>query len=122
MTEPADQSAQRRRRRTRVARGNSAASTRGQAGGAEPPPVAAPVADAHRPTRAARPARAPRPPRAEREPDSSRGLKDLIGGGPSQVDVSRAMRARDVNRPTPRDLADAERDVDVVRRHWRPKG
>jgi hypothetical protein len=31
------------------------------------------------------------------------------------------MRARDVNRPTAQDLADAERDVDVVRRHWRPK-
>jgi hypothetical protein len=32
------------------------------------------------------------------------------------------MRARDVNRPTEDDLAEAEQDLVIVRRHWRPKG
>jgi hypothetical protein len=31
------------------------------------------------------------------------------------------MRARDVNRPDAADLAEAERDLVVVRRNWRPK-
>ena len=30
------------------------------------------------------------------------------------------MRARDVNRPSEDDLAEARRKVDVVRRNWRP--
>jgi hypothetical protein len=49
-------------------------------------------------------------------------LRDLVGGAPSQVGVDGALRARDVNRPTADDLAEAERDVVVVRRHWRPDG
>jgi hypothetical protein len=34
--------------------------------------------------------------------------------------VSGALRGRDVNRPTDEDLAEAERDVAVVRRNWTP--
>jgi hypothetical protein len=49
-----------------------------------------------------------------------RGLRDLVGAGPSQVGVSGALRARDVDRPTDEDLAQAERDVVLVRRHWKP--
>jgi hypothetical protein len=49
-----------------------------------------------------------------------RGLRDLVGAGRSQLGVSGALRARDVNRPTDDDLADAERDVAIVRRHWKP--
>jgi hypothetical protein len=30
------------------------------------------------------------------------------------------LRARDVNRPTEEDLAEAERDVAIVRRNWQP--
>jgi hypothetical protein len=30
------------------------------------------------------------------------------------------MRARDANRPTPADLAQAERDVVIQRRNWTP--
>jgi hypothetical protein len=51
---------------------------------------------------------------------AERNLRELVGGGPSQVGVSRALRARDVNRPTDDELAEAERDVDIVRRHWQP--
>jgi hypothetical protein len=36
--------------------------------------------------------------------------------------VDGALRGRDVNRPTDDDLAAAERDVVIVRRHWKPDG
>jgi hypothetical protein len=55
------------------------------------------------------------------KPDSGeRGLRDLIGAGSSQLGVSGALRARDVNRPTEEDLAAAERDTVIVRRNWKP--
>jgi hypothetical protein len=47
-------------------------------------------------------------------------LRDLVGAGRSQVGVSGALRARDVNRPTEADLAAAEQDVVIVRRNWKP--
>jgi hypothetical protein len=60
-------------------------------------------------------------PATRRRPDpSERGLRDLVGSGPSQVGPTRAMRARDANRPTEADLAEAEREVVLVRRHWKP--
>jgi hypothetical protein len=46
--------------------------------------------------------------------------RDLTGAGPSRVGVEGALRARDVNRPSPEDMAAAERDVVVVRRNWTP--
>ncbi len=49
-----------------------------------------------------------------------RGLRDLVGAGPSQVSLSRAARARDVNRPTDADRAAAEADLVIVHRNWRP--
>jgi hypothetical protein len=51
---------------------------------------------------------------------ADRGLRDLVGAGPSQLGVSGALRARDVNRPSEDELAAAERDVAIVRRHWTP--
>lgn len=51
---------------------------------------------------------------------ADRALRDLVGAGPSQLGVSKALRGRDVNRPTDDEVAEAERDVTVVRRHWRP--
>jgi hypothetical protein len=83
-------------------------------------------------TRAARPARRDRPSeRAElpseqagepsaAPPRAERGLRNLVGGGSSQLGVSGALRGRDVNRPTDEDLAEAERDVVIVRRNWKP--
>lgn len=51
---------------------------------------------------------------------AERSLRDLVAGAPSQLGVDGALRARDVNRPTEDDLAEAERDVTIVRRNWRP--
>jgi hypothetical protein len=48
-------------------------------------------------------------------------LRELIGAGPSQLGISRSLRARDVNRPSAADLAAAEDDVVLVRRHWKPQ-
>jgi hypothetical protein len=36
------------------------------------------------------------------------------------VGVEGALRARDVNRPTAAELAEAERTVVIVRRNWKP--
>lgn len=47
-------------------------------------------------------------------------MKALIGAGSSHLGVSGALRGRDVNRPTEADLAEAERDVVIVRRNWMP--
>ena len=57
---------------------------------------------------------------AHRDAGGARGLRDLVGAGPSQLGVSGALRGRDVNRPTDDDLAEAERDVVIVRRNWKP--
>lgn len=54
------------------------------------------------------------------ERDVERGLRGLVGAGPSQVGPAAAMRARDAARPTEEDLAAAERELAVVRRHWVP--
>jgi len=51
---------------------------------------------------------------------TDRGLRGLVGAGPSQLGVSGALRGRDVNRPSDDDLAEAERDVVLVRRNWKP--
>jgi len=51
---------------------------------------------------------------------ADRGLRDLVGAGPSRLGVSGALRGRDVDRPTEEDLAEAERDLRIVRRHWTP--
>jgi hypothetical protein len=58
------------------------------------------------------------------EPDAlpaERGLRGLVGGGSSQVTPAAAMRARDAARPTPEDLARAEAELTIVRRHWSPR-
>lgn len=44
------------------------------------------------------------------------GPADLVGGGASKVGVSGALRARDVSRPEPAQLEEAERTVRVSRR------
>jgi hypothetical protein len=62
----------------------------------------------------------PTPAKRRRPDPNERGLRDLVGSGPSQVGPTRAMRARDANRPTEADLAEAEQEVVLVRRHWKP--
>ena len=86
---------------------------------------------ADRPEAVIRPAKAPAEAKAppdqpavtakrRRGDPSERGLRDLVGGGPSQLGPTRAMRARDANRPTEADLAEAAEQVVIVRRHWKP--
>jgi hypothetical protein len=60
------------------------------------------------------------PRRRRRAPDSDHALRDLVGGGQSQLGDDGALRGRDVNRPTDEDLAWAEDTVVVVRRNWTP--
>lgn len=84
-------------------------------GAAQPapaPPVERPPAEG---TEAARPKWRP-----GRRPDLERGLRGIVGAGPSQVGVVGAMRARDAAQPTAEDLAAAEQDLVIVRRHYVP--
>ncbi|BEL09489.1 hypothetical protein Q0Z83_076800 [Actinoplanes sichuanensis] len=55
------------------------------------------------------------------ERESERGLRGLVGSGSSQVSVGAALRARDASRPGDDDLADAERDLPIIRRNWLPR-
>nr|WP_239151906.1 hypothetical protein [Virgisporangium aurantiacum] len=55
------------------------------------------------------------------DPAGERGLRGLVGGGSSQVNVVAAMRARDASRPTDDDLATAEAELPIVRRGWVPR-
>jgi hypothetical protein len=48
-------------------------------------------------------------------------MRDLVGSGRSAIGVQGALRGRDVNRPTDQELADAERDIQIVRRNWKPR-
>jgi len=102
----------RRRRRRRAAR---AQGTPAQAPAVETPRPAPPA-----PTEPATVKQGHRR-RGQRDP-GERGLRDIVGAGRSQVGVSGALRARDVNRPSTDDLAEAERDVAIVRRNWKPTG
>ena len=78
-------------------------------------PRPSPSVDTH-PVRQPRPAQRPR-----RDTDrGERGLRGLVGSGPSQVGVSGALRARDAARPTAADLRAAEAELVVVRRHYVP--
>ena len=52
---------------------------------------------------------------------AERGLRGLIGGGSSQVTPAAAMRARDAARARPEDLARAQAELTIVRRHWSPR-
>jgi hypothetical protein len=95
-----------RRRRRRKA-------TRAQ-GAPEAAPDAAPGVTSAPPTATAAQRRRPL------RDGGERGLRDIVGAGHSQVGLSGALRARDVNRPTDDDLAEAERTLVIVRRNWRP--
>jgi len=55
------------------------------------------------------------------DPSAERGLRGLVGGGSSQVNVAAAMRARDASRPSDEHLAAAAADLPIVRRGWVPR-
>jgi hypothetical protein len=71
---------------------------------------------------AARPGESARRKPRSRRTDAERSLRGIVGAGSSQVGVAGAMRARDAARPTAEDLAAAERDLVIVRRHYVPPG
>lgn len=93
-----------------------AARTRPEAEGPVTPPIV-PPGPSRSPGRPERPERTERPERSER---GERGLRGLVGSGPSQVGISGALRARDAARPTAADLAAADADLVIVRRHYVP--
>jgi hypothetical protein len=98
----------RRRRRATASQGTPAPREPGPEPAANTPPPEAPVAK--------RPAK-----RSHAQRDAAEhGLRDLVGAGKSQVGVGGALRARDLNRPTEEELADAEQNLVIVRRHWQP--
>lgn len=72
------------------------------------------------PPASARPVKRPAPAAGE-EREAERGLRGLVGSGSSQVSVGAALRARDAARPTEEDLAEADRDLVIVRRNWLPR-
>lgn len=55
-----------------------------------------------------------------RNGDAAGGLRGLVGAGPTQLSTGAAMRARDASRPTDEDIAAAEAELVIVRRHWTP--
>lgn len=85
----------------------------------DPAPTRAAVAEQAPPTRTDHPKQKKTQPKGGRA-SSPRGERDLAGSGTSQVGPTGAMRARDLNRPTDADLAQAEAELEIVRRHWAP--
>ena len=61
-----------------------------------------------------------RPGRSAREEATERSLRSLVTTRSSQVSPVAAMRAREVALPTAADLAAAEAEVTLVRRHYVP--
>lgn len=81
------------------------------------PPPSGPPATARPPVRRPRATGAPAPAPIR---EATGGLRGLVGAGPTQLPPAIAMRARDASRPTDEDIAAAERDLVIVRRHWTP--
>ncbi|WP_222853874.1 hypothetical protein [Fodinicola acaciae] len=82
-----------------------------------PPPSPSPPQPARPPARRPRSGGAPAPAPIR---EATGGLRGLVGAGPTQLPPAIAMRARDASRPTDDDIATAERDLVIVRRHWTP--
>ncbi len=117
MTETPGRGSGRRRRRASSREGPPRSQSAQPANSTAAAVAAEPVVAAPAP---AAPAPKQRRPRRPARDAGDGGLHDLVGGGRSQLGVSGALRGRDVNRPTDDDLAEAERDVEIVRRHWTP--
>ena len=115
--------ARRRRRRRAPDEAGPTGSPKHHARPAPAQPAPAQPAPAEAPT-AQRTPEAKRPERPRRSRPAAdtgeRGLRDLVGAGPSQLGVNGALRGRDVNRPSEEDLAEAEANLVIVRRNWQP--
>jgi len=115
VTKDSHGTSRRRRRRISGPDGAAAGSIPGAAGGADGELVRGEAAESD----AGRQPPPRRSARTERRSDE-RGWRDLAGNAPSQVGVSGAVRARDVARPSAAQLAAAEHELEIVRRHWQP--
>ncbi len=47
-------------------------------------------------------------------------MHEVVANGPSQIERPRAMRVRDVDRPSAEDFDEAEETLQIVRRNWKP--
>lgn len=72
------------------------------------------------PLRSRDPENVPRSARDRRNEMSERALRGLVTTRGTQVSWSAALRARDVASPTAADMAEAERDLVIVRRNYTP--
>ncbi len=72
------------------------------------------------PMRSRDPENVPRSARDRRNELSERALRGLVTTRGTQVSWSAALRARDVASPTAADMAEAERDLVIVRRNYTP--
>jgi hypothetical protein len=113
MTEPGTERKRRRRRRASAPQGPVPGPPTPAADPAEPRPQRADPAVARGPSKRRRTGK-------EKNSGAERGMRDLVGPGHSALGVDGALRGRDVNRPSEAELAEAERDVSIVRRNWRP--
>ena len=84
-------------------------------------PEEAPAERAPRPAQPRRNGNGGGPGAVTEERESERGLRGLVGSGSSQVSVGAALRARDAARPSEEQLADADRNLTIVRRNWVPR-
>ncbi|GIE87841.1 hypothetical protein SAMN06264365_10946 [Actinoplanes regularis] len=119
---------ERRRRRVRPPSGANSAPAESTTPAGSPAPVPGPPAvpvptpppTAPAPTR---PAKRPAPTGGSGTEDreAERGLRGLVGSGSSQVSVGAALRARDASRPSAEQLAEADRELTIVRRNWLPR-
>lgn len=114
INDPVERSDRRRQRRqkakrTRAERDAEAAAT----AGATPSPH-------EREAGSPQPDRSAAPDRDRRRNGSERALRGLEGGRDTQISTTDAMRAREWAAPSADDLAEADRDVVLVRRHYRP--
>lgn len=86
----------------------------------KPPAKPAPPAKSEPPDRSE--SLVARPPRAERNRAESpdRQWRELAGAGRTQLTLGAALRARDADRPSAAELAEAEQTVAIQHRNWVP--
>ena len=56
----------------------------------------------------------------DRRDQLERQWRELAGAGRSQLTAGAALRARDADQPTPAELAQAEEELVLQRRNWKP--
>lgn len=120
MTQP-DGGADRRHRARRAAKRAAGPSENQPSGGPNATGPDAARAPAEPPAPMLPPGKAPESPGTSRRSRRQRADEEP-GYRPSQISAATALRAREVAVPTAEDIARAERDLVLVRRHYSPPG